>query len=466
MTDSQAPVLCHLTVRAPAKSIDLSVPEDIPVADLLPVLLRYCGEDTEEAGPDHGGWVLQRLGGAPLDEEAPLETLGVRDGETLHLRPRAETMPEVHLDDLVDGIATTMQQRPHGWSPPASRRLLLGMAVTALTAGLVMLALPGSGALARAVAATAAGLLLVAGAGAASRAVGDAGAGAVLGCMAVPYLALAGWLLPGGTLAGPFVWEVAGARLLAASAASAGAAVLALAAVAAYAALYLGLGVVAVAGALTGALMLFADLPARDCAGIVALVAVVFGAFVPSLAFRLSGLRMPPLPTNAEQLQEGIEPYPTSEVATRSVLADGWMTALYGAAGAICAACLTLLADRPRAPEVWITVALSLLLLLHARGLGNVWQRLSLTVPGVLGVVLLALVGGLALGPGGRLMLAAGLLATTAALAIASWTVPGRRMVPYWGRAAELLHSLTAISLLPLTLWGLGVYGALRSING
>jgi len=46
------------------------------------------------------------------------------------------------------------------------------------------------------------------------------------------------------------------------------------------------------------------------------------------------------------------------------------------------------------------------------------------------------------------------------------WTVPGRRMVPYWGRAAEILHSLLAIALLPLTLWLLGVFGTLRGLFG
>lgn len=38
--------------------------------------------------------------------------------------------------------------------------------------------------------------------------------------------------------------------------------------------------------------------------------------------------------------------------------------------------------------------------------------------------------------------------------------------MPYWGRAGELLHSALAVSVLPLALWVLGVYGTLRSING
>lgn len=43
MTDTSVTGLCHLTVRAPARTIDLAVPSDVPVADLLPTVLRYAG---------------------------------------------------------------------------------------------------------------------------------------------------------------------------------------------------------------------------------------------------------------------------------------------------------------------------------------------------------------------------------------------------------------------------------------
>ncbi|MEU5284844.1 type VII secretion integral membrane protein EccD [Streptomyces sp. CA-278952] len=466
MTDTQVAELCRLTVRAPAKSIDLAVPADVPVADLLPAVLGYAGDNLEEAGIDHGGWVLQRLGGEPLDEELTLDSYGLRDGDTLYLRPRDEALPEVHLDDLVDGIATTMRDHPFGWTPKVSRWVLLGIVVAVLIGGFLVIAWPGGSSLSRSVFGTAAGLLLLAGAGAASRAVGDAGAGAALGFMVGPYLALAGWLLPGGELSGPHAYETLGARLLAASAAMAGGAVLALAVVAAFAALFLSVAVVSLFAATAAVLLLTTDLAPVHAAGILAVLAVVLGAFVPSLAFRMSGMRMPPLPTNAQQLQEGIEPHAASAVSARAVLADGWMTSLYGAVGLVGVACVVVLAWERELAEIIMTVALCLLLVLHARGLGNIWQRMSLVVPGVLGLLLLVLVAAPAAAPGSRLVTAAGLLAAAAAVAIAAWTVPGRRLVPYWGRAGELLHSALAIAVLPLALWVLGVYGALRSING
>ncbi|MEI5033232.1 type VII secretion integral membrane protein EccD [Streptomyces sp. S1A(2023)] len=466
MTDTQVAELCRLTVRAPARSIDLAVPADVPVADLLPAVLGYAGDNLEEAGIDHGGWVLQRLGGEPLDEELTLDSYGLRDGDTLYLRPRDEALPEVHLDDLVDGIATTMRDHPFGWTPKVSRWVLLGIVVAVLIGGFLVIAWPGGSSLSRSVFGTAAGLLLLAGAGAASRAVGDAGAGAALGFMVGPYLALAGWLLPGGELSGPHAYETLGARLLAASAAMAGGAVLALAVVAAFAALFLSVAVVSLFAATAAVLLLTTDLAPVHAAGILAVLAVVLGAFVPSLAFRMSGMRMPPLPTNAQQLQEGIEPHAASAVSARAVLADGWMTSLYGAVGLVGVACVVVLAWERELAEIIMTVALCLLLVLHARGLGNIWQRMSLVVPGVLGLLLLVLVAAPAATPGNRLVTAAGLLAAAAAVAIAAWTVPGRRLVPYWGRAGELLHSALAIAVLPLALWVLGVYGALRSING
>ncbi|MGW0298793.1 type VII secretion integral membrane protein EccD [Streptomyces anthocyanicus] len=466
MTDTSVASLCRLTVRAPSRTLDLAVPADVPVADLLPTLLSYCVEETEEEGLDHGGWVLQRLGAAPLDDESTLDASGLKDGEVLYLRPRQDAMPEVRLDDLVAGIADVTRDHLHAWTPQASRRLLRGFVVGALLIALAVLAWPGDPVAPRAVTAGAVGLLLLAGAASAARAVGDSETGAALGFMAAPALALVGWLLPGGEVSGVNAHHVLGARLLAAGAAGAGAAVLALAAVAVRTALFLPTAVVCVAAAVSGALMNVFDVPPDKAACVVAAAVVVFGGFVPALSFKLAGMRMPPIPNNAQQLQEGIDPYQGGEVATRTELAAGWMFALYGATGVICAGCLLPLARHPSLPEILLTLALSMLLLLHGRGMVNVGQRLALTLPGAWGAVLLLAGAAARLSPSDRPVLVVGLLGLAAALAIATWTVPGRRMLPYWGRAAELLQSTLAICLLPLVLWSLGVFGRLRGMTG
>jgi type VII secretion integral membrane protein EccD len=466
MTDSAVAGLCRLTVRAPAVSIDLAVPSDVPVADLLPTLLRYVGTDAEEAGLEHAGWVLQRLGEAPLDEDATLGQAGLTDGSVLHLRPHTEALPEAQLDDLVDGIADTAAGRLHNWSPDAARAFLVGAAAMAVLSALVLLFWPGVPGSSRAACAGVAGVLLLAGAGSASRAVGDRLSAQGLGFLVAPCLALAGWVLPGGDVTGPDATQVVGARLLAAGTAAAGGAVLALAVTGVGAPLLLSTAVVSVAAALAGLLMGYCGLDAQSAAAIVATVVAVSAGFVPALAFKLAGMRMPAIPSDARGLQEDIEPYRGAEVAERTELAGRWITTLFGATAVIAAAALVPLTHRPGAAEVFTGCALTVLLLLHARGLVHVGQRLSLALAGAWGAVLLARSWAEDSGPGGRIVVFAVLLAVAAALALASWLVPGRRILPYWGRAAEIAHTLFAVALLPLTLWVTGLFGWLRGLFG
>ncbi|WP_031049173.1 type VII secretion integral membrane protein EccD [Streptomyces sp. NRRL F-5650] len=468
MTDSTVAELCRLTVRAPHVCVDLAVPADVPVTDLLPTLLRYVGEEAEEAGLDHAGWVLQRLGDAPLDEETTLARAGLADGEVLYLRPHTEALPEARLDDLVDGISETVGRRMHTWSPKAARGLLGGTAAATVIVALVLLFWPGvdgSGPL-RVVCAGVAGLLALAGAGSASRAVGDRLTATVLGLLVAPCLALAGWVLPGGDLGGPDTARVVGARLLAAGAAGAGGAVLALAATAVGAPALFATALVAVVTAITGALVGYTGLDAPAAVALVMTVlALGAGAVAPS-AFKLAGMRMPALPSSAGQLQEGIEPYAGDEVAERTELAGRWVTALFAATGTAAVAALVVLAHHPDLPEVLTALVLSLLLLLHSRGLVAVSQRLTLALPGVWGLLLLARAWAVDGDTDTRLVVFAVLLAAACGLVIATWTVPGRRMLPYWGRAAELAHTVFAVALLPLTLWVAGLFGWLRGLFG
>ncbi|WP_231607674.1 type VII secretion integral membrane protein EccD [Streptacidiphilus albus] len=462
MNSTAGAALCRLRFHAPQSVFELAVPADIPLGDLLPTVVGYAGDDLEEQGIEHGGWVLQHLGGAALDEELTPEALGLHDGGELYLRPRRAELPPVHFDDLIDGLAVGLQQRGGSWRPVLTHHLAVGLGMLALAGGFVLLALPGGHQL-RDIAAAVTGVLLLLGAASAARAMGDAGAGTALGAAAVPYLALAGLLLPSGP-AGP---ELTGAQLLAGASAAAGAAVLALAAVACSAPLFLAAVLPAVLGVVAGVLALAGFAPAHTAA-LVAVVAVIFGAFIPSLSFRLSGLRLPALPRNAEELQQGIEPFPAAEVMDRGHIADGYLTAFHLAIGAVGAICLTLVAlDGGHGWESpAFTGALSLLLLLHSRSLGGIWQRVSMLVPGAYGVVLLTGRWALDESPAGRLLVLAALLAVTVVLLVVAWTVPGRRLLPYWGRAADMLHTLTAVSLLPLGLAVSGVYHLLRAMNG
>lgn len=466
MTDSAVAGLCRVTVQTSQRSVDLAVPSDIPFADLLPIVIGYAGEELEESGLEHGGWVVQRLGGAPLDLEATPQSLGLRDGDTLHLRPRVEALPEAHFDDLVDGMAGTLRERPYRWTERTTRWLLRTLLATAPALALVVLALPGGPVAVRAGAAAVIGLLLLAGAATASRSMADDGTAAAMALMAPAGLALAGWLAPALGADGGSGPAATGVRLLSASAACAAGAGLALIAISGPARFYLAVAVVAVAAWLGGLLMVLLDVPAAHAAAVVAVVAVLLGASAPACSFWLAGLRMPPLPTNADELQQGIDPEPGEQLVVRTVRAEAWMTALYAAVGVICTGAVSALAGDPGTPARVTAAVLALLLALHSRGIGNAWQRTAVLFPGVWGVAALLTSLAAESGTRTRLLLVAALALVAAAVAVLCWTLPGRRLVPHWGRAAELLHSTAAIALLPLVLWTLGVYGRMRGVFG
>ncbi|MDA2805262.1 type VII secretion integral membrane protein EccD [Nocardiopsis suaedae] len=465
MTESAAAELCRLTVRAPAVSFEIAVPCDIPLAELVPTFLLYAerdGEDLDENGLDHSGWVLQRLGSPPLDEDGTCESLELFDGDVLYLRERRDQMPPVHFDDLVDGVATGMAERPDRWGAAQARRWLTGAGAAALFAALVPVALLGFSGPGAAVAAGTAVLMLLATA-AAGRALGSPATAAATGTAAVLFMAFAGACAPDGDPGA----ALAGARLLAGAAAGTGAAVLAVAAAAGCVPFFTGVGAFSVFGAAAGALLLFwGGVPLPGVAGLLAGAAVLLGTFAPALAFRMSGMRLPPLPSGADELQEHIAPHPARDVLDRTRRADSFQTALLAAVGAVCAAALAVLALHPGWLPTGLGAALCLVLVLQARGLGGAWQRACLLVPGHLGALALALGAAALGGTAARLAVFGMLLAGALALAVAAWAVPGNRMLPHWGRAGELLHSAAAIVLVILVPANLGLFGLLRGIGG
>ncbi|MFG2631470.1 type VII secretion integral membrane protein EccD [Streptomyces sp. NPDC048473] len=465
MSEGSVVGLCRLTIRAPEKSLDLAVPSDIPFADLLPVIVGQAGDGLDEAGVEHGGWVLQRIGGDPLDGEGTPDSLELRDGTVLLLRPQIEALPPVRYDNLVDAVSTTVRGLPFAWTATISRWSLRLMMTAALLGCLAMIAMPGDVG-SRIMLSAGAALLILAGAGAAARVLDDRPGGVLLGLVATGFLVLCGVFVVGDPLSSPRTHQEAGAQLLAGSVAGAIGAVLALTVVAAFAVVFTAAAVLCVAGAVGGILMLSLDMSSSDAAAGVAAAAVIFGAFVPMLSFSLSGLRLPPLPTNAEQLEEGIEPHSGDDIAGRASATDHWISGFYLAVGAICAASMAGMARHPDTPQIVTSALLALLLVLHARNLGTAWQRLALITPAALGILMLVTAYARDHGPGARLLTGGVLLLIAALLAVMGWTVPGRRMLPHWGRAGDVLQSVTAVALLPTVLWTLGVYQALRAING
>jgi hypothetical protein len=72
------------------KATDVALPTEATLTELLPAVLPQFGAEWVEQGADHEGWVVQRVGEAPLEEDRTLAELNLLDGETVYLRPRAD----------------------------------------------------------------------------------------------------------------------------------------------------------------------------------------------------------------------------------------------------------------------------------------------------------------------------------------------------------------------------------------
>ncbi len=465
MTATQASVtgsgeLCRLVIHGPSSRVELAVPAYVPLADLLPVFLTHLGGELATSGLAHGGWVLQRLGEPPLEEDLGIAALGLCDGDAVHLRPRADQLPPVDFDDLVDGVAAATAERGGAWAAEHTRLAVLVLAGLAMAVGLAMI--PGVGPAVRAalVAGAAAAALLLGGT-AAAHAAGDGTLGALLAAGGLGCAGLAGLALAAGTgpvPSGPALLTAPG-LLLAGMAVAVAAALACWLVGSARPAWVATAGAAALAGG-GGALAALAGIGAVGAAAVVLTATLALGVAVPGAAARMAGLRIAPLPATAAEFQQDIDPEPSRELQRRAGRADAYVSALYLGAAAVCTGCLLVLGRTPgwAAPALAGTAAL--LLLLHTRELRGAWHRLATLVPGVAGTV--AVLWSATAAPAQRQLALAGLAVAVAVLACLARMLPGRRVLPHWGRLADLLHTAAAIAVVPLLLAVLDVYALVR----
>jgi MinD-like ATPase involved in chromosome partitioning or flagellar assembly/uncharacterized ubiquitin-like protein YukD len=80
-----------VTVAGPEKKVDLSVPAETPIEQLMPTFLSLGVVNTNGNGTNYA---LARSGGQPLPDSSTLADCGVVDGEVLQVRPaQAEEQP-------------------------------------------------------------------------------------------------------------------------------------------------------------------------------------------------------------------------------------------------------------------------------------------------------------------------------------------------------------------------------------
>ncbi|MFC4003774.1 type VII secretion integral membrane protein EccD [Prauserella oleivorans] len=455
--------LVRVTVDAPARRIDLALPERATVAELLPGLLRRAGENLPDDGVTEGGWLLRRADGTALELGRALGGYGIRDGEILHLVPRRLHWPELEYDDLADTIAQGAGRAGRLWGPAHTR--VAGLLAGVFAGSLALLAVVRAGppwTAAAWVALGFTGLLLAAGT-VLARTAGDAGAGAVVAALALPFAFAGGGLVLGS---GPPPAGFGAAHVLA------GCSVLLVASVAGY------LGVVDraelfIAGATAGVLGIPAawlagtsTMDGVDGAAVAATAVLLCSPLFGPLAIRLGRVPMPVLPRSTADLVRD-DPQPPRHAVYAAVLrADQLLTGMIGGAAAVAVLCLLLVAREASTSVVVLLSVLSAGFSLRARLYPALRHRAPLLCAGITGAGALA-AGPVTAGAGHLVFVTAPvLLGVGGVVVLAGLACSRRRPSPFFARSAELLEVAIVLACVPVLCAVLGLYGLARGLGG
>ncbi|WP_155369416.1 type VII secretion integral membrane protein EccD [Catellatospora vulcania] len=465
--------LARITLHTPQRRVDVALPEQVTVVDLLPDLLRHAGVGLADDGEQHGGWVLRRADGNPLTETMSLQQQSVRDGEILHLVPAQEQWPELEYDDVVEAIAEGARRRGTVWTPAATRMATLVGAGVLLVAGVLALVHGGpqwtpGGYLALTVA-----VLLLVGGVLASRAYGDGVTGSALAGFALPYAFAGGALVLGGAdgVGAPGLPGWLGeAQLLVGCVAVLLFAVLGAAGVGHGLRVFTAGGTAGLLGALTA---LLAGLGAAGAAAVLVSALVCGIGLVPVLAIRFGKVPVPSVtPPRPADGESAFATVPTARnaadlpdrsrvfaaVARSEELLTGM---LIGYAVLMAAAGFILVTSGGTAGRVLVAVCATALLL-RSRLFVTVRQRVPLVAAGLFGHLLL-LGAAVWLSEGsGRAFFAVGTVVLALVIVLAGQTWSRKAPSPYVGRAADLFDLLVVVSVVPVAAWVLGVYGLIQ----
>ena len=451
-----AAAFSRVTVVAPRTRIDVALPSDVAVADLLPMVLDMAREGAPDGGASHGGWCLARLGDTAIDPSRTLGSLGIVDGELLQMRRRAENPPPPLFDDVADAIAVSAPDSFRPWTEATARVLgqVAGGLALVTAAGAVLRAGPG---LAAAVVAGVGAMVAVAVGAVIARIYRDVTTGVLVAAGGLPLAFGCGLYAVPGAVGRPSLLLAAVLTLVlaAGSITVIGRGITTFIAFVTAAAL--GSGAFLVATLLVGH-------PAAGIAAGAATVAIGGISLLPRLTIQLAKLPLPQVPGNAEDLQAdtGLPDY--AAIERRAGIAHEYLTGMIIGCGAV-AALGAVIAATGGTFGVIFAVVVTAVLLLRARSYANGSQAIALLAAGMVAAVGLALLLILVASPFVLLVFVFGGLIGGAALAVVLGVVfPTRHFSPPLRRSVDIAEAILIASVLPLALAVMDLYRAFRQL--
>jgi type VII secretion integral membrane protein EccD len=452
---------CRLTVLAPRARVDVALPADVPVAELVPMVLELVGEPVFGLRPQP--WRLSGAAGGPLPAGATLGELDVLDGELLRIAPEGTAPVPPVFDDPVDALAATA-----GTAGAADRRFgAAGVLAVSVAAAALLAGGPGAaGTLATVlVAALAAAVAVAHAARLARRATSDEHNGGSLhlsartaAFAAVPLAAAAGWAA--------LSHSSGAAQLLLATAAAGITAAVAQIALRVVAPVLVGTVVAAMpVGAATMVVLRLGVDPAAVAAGFGA-VALVIGPLLPRAALRLAGLPQPVVPADGGELVDadnGPDRLPPAELAERADLARGYLAGLAGGCAVVAAAATLPVAGAGGWAGPTLAAVTVAVLALRARSFADRLPARTLLVSAITAAVALAGLVVVQAGAAARPVAAGALLVAAAGGAV----ILGRTRPmgsPVSRRAVDLLEGLLVAAAIPLALAAMDLFRLVRGL--
>lgn len=456
-------VFSRVTVVAPHTRIDVALPADVAVADLMPMLLEMAREVSPDGGARHGGWCLARLGGAQLDPSRTLASLGIIDGDLLQLRKRSDNPPPPLYDDVVDAIAAATPTSFRPWTKETARKVahIASGAALVLAAVALLLAGPlqGGPSIGPAIAAGAAAIVLIALGGTLAR-VYDAGGTAVLvtACGSLPMAFVAGlYAVPDGPAAPNLLL---GAILVVVFSAAAiwlvgqGFTTFIAAGAAGFIA-FLAFVVATVLDNVTG----------PEIAAGAAAVSLACISVLPRVTIQLSRLPLPNVPSDAEDLKENTSFPDFAQIEKRSGMAHDYLTGLIVGCGVAAALSAVVAATQGTIWGFLLAIVVTLVLLLRGRTYANGAQAIALLATGMIAGAGM-MFGWLSVSPPAtRFIIFAVLIVVAAAALVVGVIFPEQKFSPVMRRAVDITEGVLIAAVLPLALAVMELYDTVRHLR-
>lgn len=134
---SAPPALFPLSVSFGGQTVDMSVPADIPLTELLPGMVQALGRlDTYAASQ---GYSVMTSNGRTLQPSLSLPAQGVGAGALLTLEAADAAVAERRYDDLVEAVGDTIANTQTPWQPGDSVHLSAHSAAAIFTVAALLL---------------------------------------------------------------------------------------------------------------------------------------------------------------------------------------------------------------------------------------------------------------------------------------------------------------------------------------